>query len=63
MRLALGWLRAQEQAHGIILGASRIEQLEENLAAFESDPLSDDVLAACEPIWDRLRGPTPNYNR
>lgn len=63
VELALGWLRAQDGADCIILGASKIAQLEQNLAAFDSDPLSQETLDACEPIWDRLRGPTPNYNR
>ena len=25
--------------------------------------LGDEVLAACEAVWARLRGPTPSYNR
>ena len=35
----------------------------ENLAAFGAPPLGDEVLAGCEAVWARLRGPTPNYNR
>ena len=63
VQLALGWLRAQEGADCIIVGASRIEHLEENLAAFDAPPLDADVLAACDGVWERLRGPTPAYNR
>ena len=63
VQLALGWLRAQEGADCIILGASRMEHLEENLAAFDAPPLDADVLAACDGVWARLRGPTPAYNR
>ncbi len=63
VQLALGWLRAQEGADCIIVGASRIEHLEENLDAFDPPPLSDEVLAACDGVWARLRGPTPSYNR
>lgn len=63
VELALGWLRAREGADCVILGASRMEHLEENLAAFETPPLGDDVLDACDAVWARLRGPTPNYNR
>ncbi|WP_423927933.1 aldo/keto reductase [Candidatus Palauibacter sp.] len=63
VQLALGWLRARDGADCIILGASRIEHLEENLAAFEAPPLSAEVLAGCEAVWARLRGPTPSYNR
>ena len=35
----------------------------ENLAAFGAPPLGDEVLAACDGVWARLRGPTPSYNR
>ncbi|MCG8468022.1 MAG: aldo/keto reductase [Gemmatimonadetes bacterium] len=62
-QLALGWLLARPDAHCVILGASSAKQLEENLAAFDLPPLSTDVLTACDPVWERLRGPTPNYNR
>ena len=63
VELALGWLREQAGADCIIVGASRLEHLEENLDAFDAPPLSADVLAACDGVWARLRGPTPNYNR
>ncbi|MDE2878620.1 aldo/keto reductase [Candidatus Palauibacter soopunensis] len=63
VQLALGWLRAQEGADCIIVGASRIEHLEENLGAFDTPSLDGDVLAACDGVWARLRGPTPAYNR
>ena len=35
----------------------------ENLDAFERGPLSEDVLAACDAVWQKLRGITPKYNR
>ena len=63
VQLALGWLRAQPQAHCIIIGASRIEQLAENLDAFDRPALASETLARCDDVWQRLRGPTPNYNR
>ena len=63
VELALGWLRAREGANCVILGASRMAHLEENLAAFDAPPLEADVLAACDGVWERLRGPTPDYNR
>ena len=61
--LAFGWLLAQEQAHCILLGASSVDQLEQNLEALEAPPLTNEQLAACDLVWQGLRGPTPNYNR
>lgn len=43
--------------------AARVVQLEENLKAIEQPPPSSDAIAACDAIWDALRGPVPVYNR
>jgi aryl-alcohol dehydrogenase-like predicted oxidoreductase len=61
--LALNWLLHHSQADCVILGASRLEQLNENLAAAEEGPLADDILEACDAVWEHLRGVTPKYNR
>ena len=62
-RLALGWLLQQQPVTSIIIGASRLEQLRENLGALDDPPLSADTLAACDAVWTSLRGVTPIYNR
>jgi len=46
-----------------IIGASREQQLSENLNALAKGPLPADVVTACDGVWNRLRGVTPNYNR
>ena len=46
----------------VILGASRIEHLEQNIEAAEGR-LSEDTLAACDDVWAKLRGPHFRYNR
>jgi len=63
VELALQWLLAQDSVDSVILGASRLEQLEENLKAAEGGPLEAAVLARCDAVWKRLRGITPKYNR
>ena len=63
VELALQWLLSQAQVDSIILGASRVEQLEENLRASEGGTLNESVLARCDEVWKRLRGITPKYNR
>jgi aryl-alcohol dehydrogenase-like predicted oxidoreductase len=63
VQLAFAWLLQQQHAHCIILGASRLEQIEENLAALEAPSLDADTLAGCDRVWRKLRGPAPNYNR
>jgi len=61
--LALNWLLHHTATDCVILGASRLEQLDQNLAAAGDGPLPMDVLAACDEVWQQLRGPTPVYNR
>jgi aryl-alcohol dehydrogenase-like predicted oxidoreductase len=61
--LALNWLLHHTASDCIILGASRLEQLNQNLAAVNDGPLSEEVIKACDEIWQQLRGPLPVYNR
>jgi aryl-alcohol dehydrogenase-like predicted oxidoreductase len=63
VQLALRWLLSHRLVTSIILGASRLEQLQENLKAAEGGPLDPSVLARCDEVWKRLRGVTPKYNR
>ncbi len=61
--LALNWILHHTPADGLILGASRPEQLDENLRALDDGPLSQSALAVCDEVWSELRGVTPKYNR
>lgn len=61
--LSLNWLLHHTAIDCVILGATRLEQLEENLKAIEDGPLPQETLAACDAVWAKLRGITPKYNR
>jgi aryl-alcohol dehydrogenase-like predicted oxidoreductase len=61
--LAFRWLLTQTAVDCVLLGASRMEQLEENLMACSGPALEKDVLSACDKIWEKLRGVIPIYNR
>jgi aryl-alcohol dehydrogenase-like predicted oxidoreductase len=63
VELALQWLLSQPVVDSVILGASRLEQLEENLKVADGNRLDASVLARCDAVWKRLRGITPKYNR
>jgi len=63
LSLALNWLYHHTVADGIILGASKIEHLEQDLNVLNDGPLSADTVQACDKVWTALRGPTPKYNR
>jgi aryl-alcohol dehydrogenase-like predicted oxidoreductase len=61
--LAFNWLLHHTAGNGIILGASRMEQLEENLKACEEGALSPETVKTCDDVWEEFRGPIPIYNR
>jgi aryl-alcohol dehydrogenase-like predicted oxidoreductase len=61
--VALNWLWHHTHADCIILGASRLDQYRQNLAALEDGPLHPDLLGVCDAVWAKLRGVTPQYNR
>ena len=61
--LSLNWLMRHTQVTGVILGASRIDHLEQNLSALDDGLLPPEVLALCDQVWADLRGVTPQYNR
>lgn len=63
VELAFQWLLGQPLVDSIILGASRLEQLEENLKAGEGGKLDAETASRCDAVWKRLRGITPKYNR
>jgi aryl-alcohol dehydrogenase-like predicted oxidoreductase len=61
--LSLNWLLHHSPADCIILGASRLEQLQNNVAEMAQGPLDAATVAACDRVWQNLRGITPKYNR
>jgi 1-deoxyxylulose-5-phosphate synthase len=61
--LALNWIYRHTAADCIILGASRVEQLQQDLMALADGPLDTETLERCDRVWTDLRGPTPRYNR
>lgn len=61
--LALNWALHHTGIDCVIVGASRMGHLEENLRAAEEGALPPEAVATCDRVWARLRGPSPKYNR
>ena len=61
--LAFAWLLHHTPTDVVILGASNLEQLKQNIAAGHDGPLADDIVHGCDEVWRNLRGPIPVYNR
>src|SRR5262245_15120041 len=60
---ALGWLLQNQNVTSVILGASNLRHLEENLAVLDGSQLPPEAITACDEVWRKLRGITPQYNR
>lgn len=64
VELAFRWVLGRDLTGGMLLGASRLEQLTTNLAAIDRPALSSEVLDACDDVWtELLSGAGPRYNR
>jgi aryl-alcohol dehydrogenase-like predicted oxidoreductase len=61
--LSLNWILHHTPIDCVILGASRLEQLEQNLGTLADGALAASTVEACDQIWRDLRGITPKYNR
>ncbi|WP_029090129.1 aldo/keto reductase [Brevibacterium album] len=61
--LALRWVAGAEGVSSLLLGASRVSQLESNIAAVAKGPPPEDVLTAVDAATAPLRGSMPLYNR
>jgi aryl-alcohol dehydrogenase-like predicted oxidoreductase len=61
--LAFAWLLDHTATDVVILGASRVEQLVQNLRLCGEGPLAAEVVKQCDEIWQAMRGPVPVYNR
>ncbi|MDI9498732.1 MAG: aldo/keto reductase [Bacillota bacterium] len=64
LELALSWVMGQPGVLTTLIGASRLAQIEENLAVAERvRPLSEITLAACDEVWTQLAGRPFSYIR
>ena len=61
--LALRYMLDHPDVDVTLFGATRRDQVEQNLAAVSSSPLSTEELNLCDEIWAELHGPVPQYNR
>jgi aryl-alcohol dehydrogenase-like predicted oxidoreductase len=61
--LALNWLLFHSATDCVILGASKVAHLEQNLDVIGRAPLPEEALSAIDQVWRNLRGVTPKYNR
>jgi aflatoxin B1 aldehyde reductase len=64
--IALRWLEHHSQlkkdfGDAIIVGASSVEHLEDNLVDLEKGPLPEEVIKVVNEVWPLVKGVAPNY--
>jgi len=63
VELSMRWLHSQSCVDSILVGASKMSQLSENLAALRDGPLPAELLEGCDSIWEKIKGSRYQYNR
>lgn len=63
IEMSLRWLMSKPMVGSVLLGGSKTDQLQANIAAASRGPLPADLVAACDQVGASLRGPMPAYNR
>ncbi len=63
VELSLSWLLNHTAADVVILGASRLDHFEQNLAVSQSPLLPREALSAIDKAWRAVGGVAPGYNR
>jgi aryl-alcohol dehydrogenase-like predicted oxidoreductase len=61
--LAFQWLQSKQSVGSILLGASTLEQLDQNLLLLELPQLTVEAVAAIDYSCKALEGPMISYNR
>ncbi len=63
LELVMKFCASNPQVNSVITGVSRLSQLEENLKVMEGEPLSPELLALCDNVWQTHTGNPFGYSR
>jgi aryl-alcohol dehydrogenase-like predicted oxidoreductase len=53
---SIAWTLSRDFVASTLVGVTRVDQLDEHLAAADA-VISDDILSACDEIWKEFRYP------
>lgn len=63
VELAMRWMISQHHVDTILIGASKKEQLLQNISLLDKPDLDAELLAACDAVYSKLAGIRFKYNR
>ena len=62
LELSLRWCVSYDYVTSVIIGVSRMEHLEQNIALLEKGALTADILEQCDEVWKSLSGNRFSYH-
>jgi aryl-alcohol dehydrogenase-like predicted oxidoreductase len=63
LELAFRWCNSRPGITAVISGVSRVEQVRQNIQLFNQPVLAEEILKACDTVWEEMEGKTFLYNR
>jgi aryl-alcohol dehydrogenase-like predicted oxidoreductase len=63
LELALRWCIHQSGVSFVISGVSKMEQFKQNIPIFDKPALDEEILKACNQVWEEMENKTFFYNR
>jgi aryl-alcohol dehydrogenase-like predicted oxidoreductase len=63
LELAFRWCNSRPGIAAVISGISRLEQVQQNIQLFNQPVLAEEILKACDTVWEEMEGKTFLYNR
>ena len=61
--LSIKWCAQHDFVDSVLIGATSIQHLENNLHALEGDLLSAEILSRCDEVWSKISDTRYQYNR
>ena len=62
LELSLRWCVSYDYVTSVIIGVSKMEHLEQNVALLEKGALTADILEQCDEVWKSLSGNRFSYH-
>ena len=63
LELALRWCIHQKGVNTVISGVSKMDQFKQNISIFEKSALDEEILKACNQVWEEMENKSFFYNR
>lgn len=63
VELSLKWCLSNPKVTSLLCGVSKLEQLEQNVAAIQGNALTKEILEQCDSVWKEHSGNPFKYNR